>query len=72
MPTDYRHTDDHLTLVRAPFALWRTRQSRAPKQTNTQTYTRMDGRYQVHYLPRFAVDKNGNINNDPEALLSNG
>ncbi len=31
----------------------------ADKHTNTQTHTRTDGRYQVHYLPRFAVDKNG-------------
>ncbi len=27
-------------------------------QTDGQTDGRTDGRYQVHYLPRFAVDKN--------------
>ena len=27
-------------------------------QTDRQTNGRMDGRYQVHYLPRFAVDNN--------------
>ncbi len=52
-PTDYRHTDKHLRLVMAPIALNCTRQSR-DRRTDGQT----DGRYQVHYLPRFAVDKN--------------
>ncbi len=44
MPTNYRHTDNHLRLV-----------IMCPEYT--QTDGRTDGRYQVHYLPRFAVDK---------------
>ncbi len=56
-PTDYRHTDKHLGLVMAPIALNCTRQSRDGR-TDGRTDRWTDGRYQVHYLPRFAVDKN--------------
>ena len=48
MPTDYRHTDKHLRLGMPLIALY-------CESVHGQT----DGRYQVHYLPRFAVDKLG-------------
>ena len=39
-----------------------SRKARTDRQTHTQT----DGRYQVHYLPPFAVDKN--VHRDVEGL----
>ena len=51
-PTGYSHTDKHLRLVMTPIALNCTRQSRVSADGRT------DGRYQIHYLPRFAVDNN--------------
>ncbi len=44
MPPDYRHIDI-------------TVQTGELGQTYPQTHKRTDVRYQVHYLPRFAVDK---------------
>ncbi len=60
MATDYRHTDKHLRLVMVLIALYCTRQSQTPNGSAVRggTAGRTDGHYQVHYLPRFAVDNN--------------
>ncbi len=50
--TDNRHTDEHPRLVMT-LLCW------SETQTHGWTDGRTDGRYQVHYLPRFAVDKKG-------------
>ena len=47
MPTDYRHTNKQLRLVMTLVVLY---------CTNRRTSKRTDVRYQVHYLPRSAVD----------------
>ncbi len=52
-PSDYRYTDKHLRRVNISAVRVHTN-----GQTDRQTDgRRADGRYQVHYLPRFAVDK---------------
>ncbi len=58
MPTDYRHTDNHLRLVMVLIALYWSNGSAVREDADGQTDGRTDGRYQVHYLPRFAVDNN--------------
>ncbi len=46
---------DHDTLRYAPIHL--REEVFELRKTHPQTYPQMDGHYQVHYLPRFAVDK---------------
>ena len=55
MPSDYRHTDKHLRLVKR-FSRERGH-GRTDRRTDGRTDGQTDGRYPVHYLPRFAVDK---------------
>ncbi len=63
-PTDYRHTDKYLGLVMVLIALAalgrftciKKKVSRSDGRMDRQTDGWTDGRYQVHYLPRFAVD----------------
>ncbi len=51
-----RHTDKHLGLIMTPLcSLMTDRQTDG--RTDGRTDRRTDGRYQVHYLPGFAVDK---------------
>ncbi len=49
-PTDYRQTDKTL----GPAKVKQFKQESSDRHTKGRT----DGRYQLHYLPRFAVDKN--------------
>ena len=51
-----------------------TSQSRLQERHVFQTDRRTDGRYQIHYLPRFAVDKNASskIQLSTDAFLMDG
>ncbi len=63
-PTDHRHTDKHFRLVMT-FLCSKVAVFNRRAHTDKRTDRRTDGRYQVHYLPRFAVDKNVDISGWP-------